>query len=87
MIIDKSVKEFPMELTSCALLLQVWGLSIHNLIYNLPGEHSRSSLFKNLSQGVTQLQLDTKNRLFSCGADGSIKLRQLPERDLNISLL
>ncbi|XP_042889042.1 dmX-like protein 2 isoform X6 [Penaeus japonicus] len=67
--------------------IKVWGLSIHNLIYNLPGEHSRSSLFKNLSQGVTQLQLDTKNRLFSCGADGSIKLRQLPERDLNISLL
>nr|XP_027212864.1 dmX-like protein 1 [Penaeus vannamei] len=67
--------------------IKVWGLSIHNLIYNLPGEHSRSSLFKNLSQGVTQLQLDNKNRLFSCGADGSIKLRQLPERDLNISLL
>ncbi|XP_069954424.1 dmX-like protein 2 isoform X5 [Cherax quadricarinatus] len=65
--------------------IKVWGLSIHNLIYNLPGEHSRSSLFKNLSQGVTQLQLDTNNRLFSCGADGSIKLRQLPERDLNFS--
>ncbi|XP_068239086.1 dmX-like protein 2 isoform X2 [Palaemon carinicauda] len=67
--------------------IKVWGLSIHNLIYNLPGEHSRSSLFKNLSQGVTQLHLDGSNRLFSCGADGSIKLRQLPERDLNVSLL
>ncbi|XP_071522289.1 dmX-like protein 2 [Panulirus ornatus] len=67
--------------------IKVWGLAIHNLIYNLPGEHSRSSLFKNLSQGVTQLQLDANNRLFSCGADGSIKLRQLPERDLNVNHL
>ncbi|XP_076053753.1 rabconnectin-3 alpha isoform X2 [Oratosquilla oratoria] len=67
--------------------IKVWGLSIHTLVYNLPGEHSRSSLFKNLSQGVTQLHLDTSNRLFSCGADGSIKLRQLPERDLNINML
>nr|XP_045610736.1 dmX-like protein 2 [Procambarus clarkii] len=64
--------------------IKVWGLTIHNLIYNLPGEHSRSSLFKNLSQGVTQLQLDVNNRLYSCGADGSIKLRLLPERDLNV---
>ncbi|CAL4066160.1 unnamed protein product [Meganyctiphanes norvegica] len=67
--------------------IKVWGLSVHNLIYNLPGEHSRSSLFKNLSQGVTQLHLDGNNRLFSCGADGSIKLRQLPERDLNVNLM
>ncbi|KAK3861276.1 hypothetical protein Pcinc_032726 [Petrolisthes cinctipes] len=65
--------------------IKVWGLSIHNLIYNLPGEHSRSSLFKNLSQGVTQLYLDSSSRLFSCGADGSIKLRHLPERDLNVT--
>ncbi|KAF2367901.1 RAVE complex protein Rav1 C-terminal [Trinorchestia longiramus] len=66
---------------------QVWGLSVHNLIYNLPGEHSRTSLFKNLSQGVTQLLLDNHNRLFSCGGDGSIKLRTFPERDLNLNLL
>ncbi|XP_018017231.1 dmX-like protein 2 isoform X2 [Hyalella azteca] len=67
--------------------IKVWGLTVHNLIYNLPGEHSRTSLFKNLSQGVTQLHLDAHNRLFSCGGDGSIKLRTFPERDLNLNLL
>lgn len=68
--------------------IKVWGLGVHhNLIYNLSGEHSKSTLFKNLSQGVTQLHLDTSSRLFSCGADGSIKLRQLPERDLSAAHL
>uniref|UniRef100_A0A0P4VQG0 Uncharacterized protein n=1 Tax=Scylla olivacea TaxID=85551 RepID=A0A0P4VQG0_SCYOL len=67
--------------------IKVWGLGVHNLIYNLSGEHSKSTLFKNLSQGVTQLYLDSSNRLFSCGADGSIKLRQLPERDLSATHL
>jgi len=32
-------------------------------------------------QGVTQLHVDSAGRLFSCGADGSMKVRQLPERD------
>ncbi|KAL7632237.1 UNVERIFIED_CONTAM: hypothetical protein RMT77_017453 [Armadillidium vulgare] len=67
--------------------IKVWGLSVHNLVYNLPGEHSRTSLFKNLSQGVTNLYLDSCNRLFSCGADGSVKMRILPDKDWSINTL
>lgn len=49
---------------------------------SLPGEHARGSFFKNIGQGVTQLHVDNAGRLFSCGADGSMKFRQLPDRDL-----
>lgn len=31
---------------------------------------------------MTQLQVDSGSRLFSCGADGSMKVRQLPDRDV-----
>ncbi|XP_046400831.1 dmX-like protein 2 isoform X2 [Ischnura elegans] len=61
--------------------IKVWGLSVHHAFYSFPGEHARSSFFKNIGQGVTQLHVDSAARLFSCGADGSMKVRQLPDRD------
>ncbi|KAL7295893.1 hypothetical protein TKK_0010937 [Trichogramma kaykai] len=61
--------------------IKVWGLTVHSLLYTFPAEHPRSSFFKNIGQGVTQLHVDASGRLFSCGADGSMKVRQLPERD------
>lgn len=64
--------------------IKVWGLSVHQQMYNFPGEHARSSFFKNIGQGVTQLKVDGCGRLFSCGADGSMKVRQLPERECSI---
>lgn len=66
---------------------EVWGLSIHQLLYAFPGEHARSSFFKHIGQGVTQLHVDGAARLFSCGADGSMKVRQLPERELTVHSL
>lgn len=57
-------------------------MSAHSLLISLPGEHARGSFFKNIGQGVTQLHVDNAGRLFSCGADGSMKFRQLPERDI-----
>ncbi|KAL0271823.1 UNVERIFIED_CONTAM: hypothetical protein PYX00_008798 [Menopon gallinae] len=64
--------------------IKIWSLanttSSHTL-YSFPGEHARSSFFKNIGQGVTQLHVDSGSRLFSCGADGSMKVRQLPDRD------
>ena len=59
------------------------------LVYALPGEHaSRSGGFTALRQigagsgasvqGVQQLYVDGQRRLFSCGADCSLKLRPLP---------
>lgn len=67
--------------------IKVWGLSVHTALYSFPGEHARSSFFKNIGQGVTQLHVDSASRLFSCGADGSMKVRQLPERDLAVQTL
>lgn len=67
--------------------IQVWGLTIHQLLYVFPGEHARSSFFKHIGQGVTQLHVDGAARLFSCGADGSMKVRQLPERELVVQTM
>ncbi|GAB6032390.1 hypothetical protein CHUAL_011029 [Chamberlinius hualienensis] len=65
--------------------IKVWGLALHNVFFSFPGEHTRNTFFRNISVGVTQLHVDSNNRLFSCGADGSMKLRQLPERELIVS--
>ncbi|XP_065333652.1 dmX-like protein 2 isoform X2 [Cloeon dipterum] len=62
--------------------IKVWSMSTLQPYFMFPGEHARSSFFKNIGQGVTQLHIDSSSRLFSCGADGSMKVRQLPERDL-----
>ncbi|CAG9833364.1 unnamed protein product [Diabrotica balteata] len=61
--------------------IKIWGVTVPNVLLSLPAEHARSSFFKNIGQGVTQLHIDNHSRLFSCGADGSMKVRQLPERE------
>ncbi|CAG9822471.1 unnamed protein product [Phaedon cochleariae] len=61
--------------------IKIWGVTVPNVLLSLPAEHARSSFFKNIGQGVTQLHIDSHNRLFSCGADGSMKVRQLPDRE------
>ena len=50
------------------------------LLYSFPGEHTKSSLFRNIGMGVSHLVIDASGRLYSCGADGSLKMRQLPDR-------
>ncbi|RWS31393.1 dmX-like protein 2 [Leptotrombidium deliense] len=65
--------------------IKVWSLgTVHILLYSFPGEHSRSTLFRNIGMGVSHLYVDAAGRLYSCGADGSMKLRQLPDRHSNI---
>ncbi|CAH1131144.1 unnamed protein product [Ceutorhynchus assimilis] len=61
--------------------IKIWGVAVPNVLLSLPAEHARGSFFKNIGQGVTQLQIDSHSRLFSCGVDGSMKVRQLPDRD------
>ncbi|XP_018562526.1 dmX-like protein 2 isoform X2 [Anoplophora glabripennis] len=61
--------------------IKIWGVAVPNVLLSLPAEHARSSFFKNIGQGVTQLHIDSHARLFSCGADGSMKVRQLPNRE------
>ncbi|XP_063931709.1 dmX-like protein 2 isoform X3 [Zophobas morio] len=61
--------------------IKIWAIALPNILLSLPTEHARSSFFKNIGQGVTQLHIDSHARLFSCGADGSMKVRQLPDRE------
>lgn len=65
------------------LTLQVWSLNVHNLVYSFPGEHSKNTIFPRNVQGagVSQLYLSNSGQLFSCGSDGSMKVRQLPDSD------
>jgi WD40 repeat protein len=61
--------------------IKVWALNIHSQVYSFPAEHSKNSIFRNMGSGVTQLHMSQDNHLFSCGADGSMKVRTLPDRD------
>ncbi|TKR87267.1 hypothetical protein L596_011689 [Steinernema carpocapsae] len=66
--------------------IKIWsgGDVVPSLLYALPGEHATKGGFSlrqvgssNL-QGVQQLLVDHQMRLFSCGADCSLKFRTLP---------
>ncbi|OXA37046.1 DmX-like protein 2 [Folsomia candida] len=60
--------------------IKVWDFNGKPLAVFL-GEHLRSGFFKNIpGQGVTQLSLDAHHRMFSCGSDGSVKIRALKDR-------
>ncbi|XP_045501506.1 dmX-like protein 2 [Colias croceus] len=61
--------------------IKVFSLATHQLLHTFAGEHARSSFFKHIGQGVTQIYIDNGGRLFSCGADGTMKVRRLPDRD------
>lgn len=63
-------------------MFKVWGLSVHVKLCSFAGEHTKSSLFRSISNGVSQLEIDEYGRLFSCGADGSLKVRTLPDQDV-----
>ncbi|KPM03004.1 DmX-like protein [Sarcoptes scabiei] len=59
--------------------IKVWSMNQQkNLLYSFPGEHSRNTFFRNIGMGVSHLYIDNCGRLFSCGADGSLKMRHLP---------
>lgn len=61
-------------------MLQVWSLSTQCLLHQFPNEHARQSLFRNLGTGVMQIEVGPANHIFSCGADGTMKMRILPDR-------
>uniref|UniRef100_A0ABM5EYN0 DmX-like protein 2 isoform X1 n=1 Tax=Pogona vitticeps TaxID=103695 RepID=A0ABM5EYN0_9SAUR len=58
--------------------VKVWRLTSYGLIHSFKHEHAKQSIFRNLSTGVMQIELAPGNRLFSCGADGTLKMRVLP---------
>ncbi|XP_060116311.1 dmX-like protein 2 isoform X3 [Heteronotia binoei] len=58
--------------------MKVWRLTGYGLIHSFKHEHAKQSLFRNLSAGVMQIEMAHGNRIFSCGADGTLKMRVLP---------
>ncbi|XP_072137542.1 dmX-like protein 1 isoform X4 [Mobula birostris] len=60
--------------------MKVWSLSSLNLIHTFSNEHARQSLFRNIGTGVMQIETGPANHMFSCGADGTMKMRILPDR-------
>lgn len=62
------------------MLFQVWSLSTFSLLHTFINEHARQSLFRNIGTGVMQIETGPANHIFSCGADGTVKMRILPDR-------
>uniref|UniRef100_A0A8C9ZUX1 Dmx like 1 n=1 Tax=Sander lucioperca TaxID=283035 RepID=A0A8C9ZUX1_SANLU len=60
--------------------IKIWSLATQCLLYTFPNEHARQSMFRNLGTGVMQIEVGPSNHIFSCGADGTMKMRCLPNR-------
>ncbi|XP_043932298.1 dmX-like protein 2 [Protopterus annectens] len=59
--------------------MKVWRLTGHGLIHSFTNEHAKQSIFRNIGAGVMQIEIGSANRIFSCGADGTLKMRVLPD--------
>ncbi|XP_062944783.1 dmX-like protein 2 isoform X7 [Cynocephalus volans] len=64
--------------------IKVWRLTGRGLIHSFKNEHAKQSIFRNIGAGVMQIDITQGNRIFSCGADGTLKTRVLPSA-FNIS--
>ncbi|KAM4809558.1 dmX-like protein 1 [Rhinophrynus dorsalis] len=60
--------------------IKVWSLSTFTLLHTFINEHARQSIFRNIGTGVMQIETGPANHIFSCGADGTVKMRILPDR-------
>nr|CAB3238400.1 dmX-like protein 1 [Phallusia mammillata] len=60
--------------------VKVWDALTHKLKYVSNHEHARSSLFRNFGSGTVQV-IATEEHLLTCGADGSLKMKTLPDSD------
>ncbi|KAG9337028.1 hypothetical protein JZ751_029887 [Albula glossodonta] len=60
--------------------MKVWKLTGHGLLHSFSSEHAKQSIFRNLGAGVMQVETCPGNRIFTCGADGTLKMRVLPDR-------
>ncbi|XP_044135572.1 LOW QUALITY PROTEIN: dmX-like protein 2 [Bufo gargarizans] len=58
--------------------MKVWKLTGYGLIHSFKNEHAKQSIFRNIGAGVMQIEVGEKKRIFSCGADGTLKMRMLP---------
>ncbi|XP_074055713.1 dmX-like protein 1 isoform X6 [Macrotis lagotis] len=65
--------------------IKIWSLSTFNLLHTFINEHARQSIFRNIGTGVMQIETGPANHIFSCGADGTVKMRILPDRFSSLS--
>ncbi|CAG09601.1 unnamed protein product, partial [Tetraodon nigroviridis] len=84
---DSPVKALAVEPTEDCFIsgsaegnIRVWSLASQGPLYTFPNEHARQSLFRNLGTGVMQIEVGPADHIFSCGADGTMKMRILPNR-------
>uniref|UniRef100_A0A8C5BKC1 Dmx-like 2 n=1 Tax=Gadus morhua TaxID=8049 RepID=A0A8C5BKC1_GADMO len=60
--------------------MKVWKMAGHGLMHSFSTEHAKQSIFRNIGAGVMQVETRPSNRIFTCGADGTLKMRVLPDR-------
>ncbi|KAM5261792.1 dmX-like protein 1 isoform 9-T9 [Hipposideros larvatus] len=60
--------------------IKIWSLSTFSLLHTFINEHARQSIFRNIGTGVMQIETGPTNHIFSCGADGTMKMRILPDQ-------
>ncbi|XP_034415251.1 dmX-like protein 2 isoform X2 [Cyclopterus lumpus] len=60
--------------------MKVWKLTGNGLMHSFSTEHTKQSIFRNIGAGVMQVETRPGNRIFTCGADGTLKMRVLPDR-------
>ncbi|XP_045694003.1 dmX-like protein 1 isoform X7 [Phyllostomus hastatus] len=60
--------------------IKIWSLSTFSLLHTFISEHARQSIFRNIGTGVMQIETGPANHIFSCGADGTMKMRILPDQ-------
>ncbi|XP_068103218.1 dmX-like protein 1 isoform X2 [Hyperolius riggenbachi] len=60
--------------------IKVWSLVNFMILHTFINEHARQSIFRNIGTGVMQIETGPANYIFSCGADGTVKMRILPDR-------
>lgn len=60
--------------------IKIWSFSTFTLLHTFINEHARQSIFRNIGTGVMQVETGPANHIFSCGADGTMKMRILPDQ-------
>ncbi|XP_012372214.1 dmX-like protein 1 [Octodon degus] len=60
--------------------IKIWSLATFSLLHTFINEHARQSIFRNIGTGVMQIETGPANHIFSCGADGTMKMRILPDQ-------
>lgn len=70
--------EYLMATGSSEGTVKIWNLKTFELKNVFQNEHSKSSLIRNFNSGVNQLKFMNDDQLLSCGADGTMAVRNLP---------